>query len=119
VTTRTQQRILGVLAAFPLLWLALLYLLVVRARLQFGHWPSQSDGMAKFTGFSGQRDLIIYTLYLAFLAVIAALVWAIALRRRDSSFPILKPLAVVALSAAVWTLLVTIDPGGFIIWVVD
>jgi heme/copper-type cytochrome/quinol oxidase subunit 1 len=119
VTTRTKQRILNSLAAVPVLWLALLYLLVVRARLQFGHWPSDSDGMAKYTGFSGHRDLIIYSLYVSSLAVIGAFIWAIALRRKDSAFPIWKSLAVVALSAAVVTLLVAIDPGGFIIWVVD
>ena len=76
--------------------------------------------MAKYSDFSGHRDLIIYALlYVAPLAVIAALTGAIALRRRDSAFPIWKPLVVVALSAVVFTLLVAIDPGGFVIWVVD
>jgi hypothetical protein len=120
MTLRAKQRIVSALAAVPVLWLALLYLLVIRARLHFGHWPSDSDGMAKYSSFSGQRDLIIDALmYGVPLAVMAALTWAILLRRGNTDFPIWKPLVVLTLSTGVSTLLMAIDPGGFIIWVVD
>ena len=118
VRTRTKQRIVSGLAAFPVLWLALLYLFVVRARSQLGHWPSATDGMAKYMFRDGQT-LIVYALYATLLALVAAAAWGIALRRRDPRFSVATPLIIAVLSITTWVLFAAVDPGDFILWVID
>lgn len=119
MTIRAKECVVSGLAAFPVVWLALLYLFVIRARVHFGHWPSPADGMAKYMAFTAHHTFTVYALYAAPFVAVGAFAWAIALRREDSGFRVSKPLVVLSTSVIVCTLLVATDPGGFILWFVD
>jgi hypothetical protein len=71
MTPRAKQMLLTAVATYPVMWLVLLYLFIIRARFHFGHWPSASDGMAKYMGFPLHQSLIVYGLPGAPLVAIA------------------------------------------------
>src|SRR6267143_5652806 len=119
MTSHAKQTMLTSAAAFPAAWLVLLYLFVLRARYHFGHWPSASDGLAKYMGFPVRQSLTIYALLAAPWVAIAVVVVAVVLRRRDSSFRVGPPLAILAASVLFSVALFATDPGRFILWFID
>jgi len=119
MTSRVKQTILTVTATFPIMWLVLLYLFIIRARFHFGHWPSAADGMAKYMGFPLHQSLIVYALLTAPWVAIGVVVAAIVLRRRDSSFRVGPPLVILAASVLISVALFVTDPGRFILWFMD
>ena len=74
--------------------------------------------MAKYI-FRADHTLIAYALYATLLAVVAAVTSAIESRWRDPRFCIATPLIIAALSWIVLVSVAAVDPGGFILWVVD
>ena len=119
MTARTKQTMMTAMATFPAAWLVLLYLFILRARFHFGHWPSASDGMAKYMGFPLHQGLTVYALLAAPWVAVGVVVAVIVLRRRDSGFRLGPPLATLAASVLVSVALFATDPGGFILWFVD
>ena len=120
MTTRTKLGMLNVAASYPLMWLALVYLFIIRARFHFGHWPSPSDGMAKYQSFASLHHTIaIYSLLVSPLVLLGVVVFCFLCRRRDSHFRFWVPIAVLGCSTILWTVFAAADPGGFILWFAD
>jgi hypothetical protein len=114
-----KQTVLNGLATFPIVWLLLLYLFILRARFYFGHWPSASDRMAKYMGFSVHQSLIVYGALAAPWIAVGVAIAAVILRRRDPTFRVSEPLAILAVSVLVSVALLAIDPGRFVLWFMD
>jgi len=120
MTTRTKFGMLNFAALYPVLWLALVYLFIVRARIRFGHWPSTSDGMAKYQSFASLHHTIaVYALLVSPLVLLGVIVFACIYRWRDSKFRVWIPLGVLGCSIFLCIVLATADPGGFILWFAD
>jgi hypothetical protein len=119
MTTHAKEKLTMLSAAFPILWLSLLYLFVIRARLHFGHWPSAADGMAKYMGFTLHHSLAVYALLLSPFVAIVVVVVAFIFRRKDSQFRMARPLTILAAAVLFCATLVATDPGRFILWFID
>ena len=120
MTTRTKQWTLSLLASYPMVWLTLVYLFIIRARIHFGHWPSPSDGMAKYLNFASFHfSLAVYCLLASPLILLGVLALAVVWRWQDSTFRIWIPIATLFGSILLWCIVAFTDPGGFISWFVD
>lgn len=115
----TKQTMMTTMAIFPIAWLVLLYLFILRARLHFGHWPSASDGMAKYMGFPFHQSLTVYALLATPWVAVGVVIVAIVLRRRDSSIRVGPPIAILTASVLFSVALFATDPGRFILWFID
>jgi hypothetical protein len=104
---------------FPVLWLLLFSLFLLRARFHLGHWPSVSNSMAKSLGFSLHYGLSAYALLAVPWIVIGVLVATAVLRHKDSLLRIGLPLAVLAASIALLFAVFAIDLRGFVLWFLD
>ena len=119
MTSRAKQRILAATALLPAVWLLLLYLFVLRARIHLGHWPSSADGMAKYLGFPIHHTLTVDAFLAAPLAAIFVAAAVIIFRYRDSRIRIVLPIAILAICSILSISLLVTDPGGLILWFVD
>jgi hypothetical protein len=120
VTVRIKQWVLSIAVAFPLLWLALVYLYILRVRVHLGHWPSASDGMAKYMAFAlVHHDLTVDILLILPLILVAVIVSAFLCRRHNSHFRAWIPITILVGSILLGIVVSVADPGGFILWFVD
>jgi hypothetical protein len=120
MTVRIKQRVLSIAAAFPLLWLASVYLYILRIRVHLGHWPSASDGMAKHMAFGlVHHDLAVDISLVSPLILLGLGISAFICRRRDHRFKIWVPIAVFVGSILLSFAVMAKDPGGFILWFAD
>ncbi len=115
---RIKSRLLAAAVAFPLLWLAFFYWLVLRTRLAVGHWPYCAHPDPKDTGFHIHNLLLMWGL-LAFPVVgLAASTFGVLSRQRFRDVPwwlVIAPLLV----AAATILFLNIEPRNFIGWFMD
>jgi len=117
---RVKQWTVSLAAAFPLLWLALIYLFILRARVHFGHWPSATDGMAKCQHFASiHHTLACWLFVLSPIIVLAVIISAFVCRRRYRGFRAWVPITVLIGSILLWVAITVGDPGGFISWFID
>src|ERR1039457_573505 len=114
-SNQTKQSLVTLLAILPVAWLVLVYLFVIRVRFHLGHWPTPSDGMAKYMGFPIHHTLSVYSFIAAPLATLAVIAITILLRRRNPAFGVSLPLAVLSVSVVLSTVLFATDPGRFIV----
>lgn len=120
MSTRTKLGMLNLAASYPLMWLALVYLYILRARFHFGHWPSPSDGMAKYQSFASLHHTIaVCSLRVSPLVLLGVLGLACICRWRDSQFRVWIPISVLVCSILLWVVFSATDPGGFILWFAD
>jgi hypothetical protein len=120
MTTRKKQWILTIVSASPLLWLALAYGYIIRARIYFGHWPSAADGMAKYLKFASfHHDLTVDMVLISPAILVGVVVFAFLFRRYDSSFRVWIPLSALVGSIFLCLVFWAIDPGGFLLWLAD
>lgn len=106
-------------AAFPLAWLGLFYLFVMRARWTLGRWPAPYHPDPKDLGFDFHHLAIDLGLVASPVAALAVLAWAIV-RWRRASRPTLWPhVSLVVASEALVLSLARLDPGQFFEWFAD
>lgn len=117
--TTFASRLPILLAGYPLVWMASVYLFVLRARLHLGFWPEPSRPDPKDLGFTVHHAVNWFGLAMVPGAVLAAVVLAVVGSRlgwRTKVWPSLS-LATVSLVAVVAT--GRLDPGRFFEWFVD
>jgi len=119
MNVRHYSRIPPVLASYPLLWLALFYCFVLRARLKLGYWPEPYHPDPKRLGFDLHQLVLFWGIMaipvVAFMAFGSALIGSSENRRGRLLFT----LALLVLVAGGWYLLVRLDPGRFFAWFLD
>lgn len=108
-----------VLATYPLAWLGLLYLFVVRARLHLGHWPMPSHPDPKDLGFIWHHQAIGFGLMALPVVALATVALAVAGRRLAVYHRIWPALALLILSILLVMVLGIFDPGDFFGWFAD
>lgn len=115
---RIKSRVLAIAAAYPFVWLACFYLLVLRTRFAVGHWPHHAHPDPKHTGLDIHYSLLVWgMLALPFIGLGASSfgLWC-KLRTRDISWPlVLGP----ALSVVATVVYLSVDPGKFWDWFLD
>jgi hypothetical protein len=120
MTLRAKQRIVNLTASFPLLWLVLVYVFILRARIHFGHWPSATDGMAKYQHFASiHHTVACWLLILSPIILLTVIVSAFVCRKLDTGFRAWIPITIMLGSILLWVAITVGDPGGFILWFID
>jgi ABC-type dipeptide/oligopeptide/nickel transport system permease component len=119
IRTRLLNYLAVILAAYPLAWLAQLYLFVLRARLHLGHWPAPYQPDPKDLGFTFHHQAIWFGLMALPVVALAAIVlsivgWHLAVYRR-----IWPVITLLASSVVLVVALGRLDPGDFFVWFAD
>ncbi len=117
--TAFASRLPLLLAWYPLVWLASVYLFVLRARFHLGFWPEPSRPDPKNLGFAVHHAVNWFGLATVPGAIVAAVVLAVVesrIGRRTKAWPVLS-LAAVSFVAVIAT--GRLDPGRFFEWFVD
>lgn len=115
---RAKTRLLAAAVAFPFLWLACFYWLVLRTRLAVGHWPYYAHPDPKDTGFDFHYSVVRFGLLaIPFFGLAASSLGLFSwLRLRDvPGWLVVAPL----LAAAATIVYLNIEPGDFIGWFMD
>jgi hypothetical protein len=105
-----------ILAAYPLGWLALLYLFAIRARVQLGHWPTPYQSGPKTLGFTFHHQAIWFGLIALPFVAIATVALAIRGRRLAVYHRIWPALTLLIISVVLVVTLGYLDPGGLFMW---
>jgi len=108
-----------ILAAYPLMWLVLLYSFVVRARLHLGHWPAPNQPDPKALEFTVHHQAIWFGLMAMPVVALAAVALPVIGRRLAVYHRIWPALTLLALSVALVIGLGRLDPGEFFDWFAD
>jgi hypothetical protein len=109
---------LMVTAAYPLLWLAVFYAFVLRARFALGHWPLPYRPDPKIMGF----DLHHKAIWLGLVAMPFFLVMSVlgaAMGRKKMGLRVTPLLATACFGALAVIILARFDPGEFFEWFAD
>ena len=108
-----------ILAAYPLAWIALVYLFVIRARLHLGHWPTPNQPDPKTLGFSFHHQAIWFGLMAMPVIAILTIVFALIGRRLAVCHRTWPALALLVVSIVLVVALGRLDPGDFFAWFAD
>lgn len=108
-----------ILAAYPVAWLSLLYLFVLRARLHLGHWPEPSHPDPKDLGFMVHHQAIWIGLMALPIVAVATIALALVGRRVAADRRIWPALTFLAASIALVMVVARLDPGSFFNWFAD
>ncbi len=115
-----KQWALNFVAAFPVLWLAFIYLHILRVRIHLGHWPFAADGMAKYMAFGlTHHDFVVGMVWISPLILLGLGIALFICRHRDHGVKIWVPIAILVGSICLSFAVMAKDPGGFILWFVD
>lgn len=122
-TSRTRMRwpngLPVIMASYPLAWLGLFYLFVIRARLELGHWPVPYQPDPKSLGFIVHHQAIWFgamTLPVVGLLTVALLIIG---RRLGIHHRILPTLTLLLFFIILAVALAQLDPGDFFAWFWD
>jgi hypothetical protein len=107
------------LAAYPLAWLSLLYLFVLRARLHLGHWPEPYHPDPKDLGFTVHHQAIWIGLMALPVVALATVALALVGRRKAGDRRIWPAVTFLVASIALVIFVARLDPGGFFNWFAD
>jgi membrane-associated PAP2 superfamily phosphatase len=107
------------MASYPLAWLVLLYLFVIRARLELGHWPAPYQPDPKTLGFTFHHQAIWFGLMALPVVAILTIALSIAGRRLAVYHRIWPALTLLVCSVVLVVVLGRIDPGAFFEWFAD
>jgi hypothetical protein len=115
---RIKNRLLAAAVAYPLVWLACFYLLVVRTRFAVGHWPYYAHPDPKDTGFDIHYSLLMWGMIALPVIGLAASSFGLfsRLRLRDVSWWLVVAPFLVAVATIVY---LNLEPGDFIGWFMD
>ena len=116
---RLLDRIPLLLATYPLCWLALFYGFVLRARLALGYWPAPYLPDPKDLGFTVHHMAVLFGLVAVPAVLLAAFASALIGPRETVHRRLWPVLALIVVSAGVWLLVVSQDPGQFFVWFGD
>ena len=116
--TRITNLSLTVAAGLPLVWLACFYWLVLRTRNLVGHLPYYSHPDPKDTGLDVHYSIIMYSMLAFPLIGLAASLVGFAAKRRSDCIPLWLVVApfLVAVATIVY---INVEPGHFVVWLVD
>lgn len=117
--TRLLQNLPTLFAAYPLAWLALVYLFAVRARFQLGRWPAPYHPDPADLGFGIHHGSIDVGLMALPAAILTTLVLTVSLRRTVSRRRLWITLGLLAVSNGILVLLCRWDPGHVFEWFAD
>lgn len=107
------------LAAYPLWWLAMFYLFVLRARWHLGYWPAPYHPDPKELGFTLHYSLVLLS-SMALLPVAAGAALLLAVGKvRGALVRAWPPALLLLCSTTLLVLLVRVDPGRFLNWFGD
>jgi hypothetical protein len=111
-------RVLTILALFPAFFLVPFYAFILQLRVQFGHWPSHSDGMAKYMDapLLGIASRFCFLSPFVALGVVSIAFWT---RRKSAAFPTGWIVGLLILSIFLVISDLIYDPGGFLWWAFD
>ncbi|MBL9166713.1 MAG: hypothetical protein JNN07_03160 [Verrucomicrobiales bacterium] len=108
-----------ILAAYPLAWLSLLYLFVLRARLYLGHWPQPYHPDPKDLGFTVHHQAVWFGLMALPVVALATVALALVGRRVAVDRRIWPALTFLVASIVLVIVVARLDPGGFFNWFAD
>ncbi len=108
-----------ILASYPLAWLVLFYLFVIRARLHWGHWPTPYQPEPKALGFTFHHQTIWFGLMALRFVAIVTVVLAIVGRRLAVYHRIWPALTLLLVSVVMVLTLGRLDPGELFEWFAD
>jgi len=115
---RIKSRLLAAAVAYPFVWLACFYLLVLRTRLAVGHWPYYAHPDPKDTGFD--IHYFVVGLGLVVMPVLGLAASSLGLftrlRLRDVPWWLVVAPFLVAVAMIVY---LNNEPGDFIGWYMD
>ena len=115
---RIKSRLLTAAVAYPFVWLACFYLLVLRTRIAVGHWPYYAHPDPKDTGFD--IHYFVVGLGLVVMPVLGLAASSLGLftrlRLRDVPWWLVVAPFLVAVATIVY---LNIEPGDFIGWYMD
>ena len=119
IRTKLPNSLPVILAAYPLAWLMLLYLFVVRARLHLGHWPTPYQPDPKDLGFTFHHQAIWFGLMALPVVALATIALSIVGRRLAVYHRIWPALTLLVVSVVLVVALGRLDPGDFFEWFAD
>lgn len=115
---RITSWLLATAGAYPLIWLACFYGLVLRTRFAVGHWPYYAHPDPKDTGFDLHYSLLMWGMFaLPFIALVATAFGLFSkLRSREVSWWLVVAPFLAAFGTIVY---LKVEPGDFIGWFLD
>lgn len=108
-----------VLAVYPLWWLAMFYLFVLRARWQLGYWPSPYHPDPKELGFTLHYSLVLLSSVALVPVVAGAALLLVIGKARGALVRAWPPALLLLCSTTLLVLLVRVDLGRFLNWFGD
>lgn len=108
-----------ILAAYPIAWLSMLYLFVLRARFHLGHWPEPYHPDPKDLGFTVHQQAIWIGLMALPVVALATIALALVGRRVAVDRRIWPTVMFLVASIALVMVVARLDPGGFFNWFAD
>ncbi len=115
---RIKIRLLTAAVAYPFLWLACFYWLVLRTRFAVGHWPYYAHPDPKDTGFDFHYSVVAFGLLAMPVLGLAASALGLFSRLRLQDVPWWLVVAPFLIAVAVIVYL-NVEPGDFIGWFLD
>lgn len=115
---RIKTRLLAAAVAYPFLWLACFYWLVLRTRFAVGHWPYYAHPDPKDTGFDFHYSVVAFGLLaMPILGLVASSLGLFSrLRLLDVQWWLVVSPFLMAVATIVY---LNVEPGDFIGWFLD
>lgn len=117
--TRLLQNAPTLFAAYPLAWLALVYLFAARARFQLGHWPAPYRSDPLDLGFGIHHSSILLGMVAMPAVVVSTLALAVIRRQPLSRRRHVATLGLLVVSNVILGTLCQWDPGHVFEWFAD
>lgn len=114
----TKTRLLTAAVAYPVVWLAIFYSLVLRTRIAVGHWPYYAHPDPKDTGFDIHYFVVgLGLVTIPFFGLVASSLGLFTrLRFRDVPWWLVVAPFLVAVATIVY---LNVEPRDFIGWYMD
>lgn len=117
--SRILQNVPTLFAAYPLAWLALVYLFAARARFQLDHWPAPYRPDPVDLGFGIHHSSIVLGMVAIPAVIIATLVLTVIRRQTLSRRRLVSTLGLMVVSNLILVSLCHWDPGQVFEWIAD
>ncbi len=117
--TRLLQNAPTLFAAYPLAWLALVYLFAARARFELGHWPAPYRPDPVDLGFGIHHTSILLGMVAIPAVTVVSLVLTVVRRQTVSRRRLWATLGLLVVSNVILVALCQWDPGQVFEWFAD